>query len=74
MTILEVKDLAEACGLSVDVGGMDESDLEATVCVAHCHPDGLKDDDGKVDHCNYVMYFEDCPEEGVIPIGDPIRK
>lgn len=44
------------------------------MCLAKCHSDGLKNDEGVIEHFSVVMYFEDCPEEGVIPLGEPIAK
>ena len=51
-----------------------EDDMQDVVCITKCHPDGLENDEGKVEHYHYVMYFDICPEEGVIPLGDPINK
>ena len=75
LTVKEIRDLAEATGLLTIVEpeeDMDKDDLETVICLANCHPDGLKNDEGVTEHYSLVMYFEDCPEEGVMPLGDPI--
>ncbi|SEQ48625.1 hypothetical protein SAMN03080615_01642 [Amphritea atlantica] len=65
-------DLALYSGVDVDVSGVDDAELETVVCLADCHPEGLENDDGVIEHFNLVMYFEECPEEGVIPLGNPL--
>lgn len=75
LTVREIMDLAEASGLAIDKTKLpSEDELEAVMCLARCHPGGLKDDDGVIEHYSLVMYCEDCPEEGVIPLGNPITK
>lgn len=77
LTVREIRDLAEATGLLTIAeaeSAMDEADLETVICLTKCHPDGLENDDGKNEHYGLVMYFECCPEEGVIPLGKPIEK
>ena len=74
LTVKEIKDLAEYSGLSIDETKLpDEDEMETVVCIAHCHPKGLKNDGGVIEHYRLVMYFEDCPEEGVIPLGDAVE-
>lgn len=73
LTLREIKDLAEFSGFEIDESKSPKGDdLDAVVCIAKCHPDGLENDNGETERFNLVMYFEDCPEEGVIPLGDPI--
>lgn len=75
LTLQEIIDLAEFSGLTLDKSLLpDPEDLDQVICITRCHKDGLADDDGQIQHFNYVMYFEDCPEEGVIPLGMPIEK
>lgn len=75
LTVREIIDLAEYAGITIDKAKLpDEHEMETVVCLTHCHPGGLKNDEGVTEHFNLVMYFEDCPEEGVIPLGEPIEK
>ncbi len=73
LTVREILDLAKFSGIVVDETKLpNEEEMETVVCITSCHKDGLANDDGVIEHFNLVMYFEECPEEGVIPLGDPI--
>lgn len=75
LTVREVMDLAEASGLELNKTRLpDDHEMETVVCLAKCHPEGLANDDGVTEHFSLVMYFEDCPEEGVIPLGSPLER
>lgn len=75
LTLEEIKDLAEHAGFTIDQSKPPENnEMDYVVCITNCHPEGLANDDGKIEHFNYVMYFECCPEEGVIPLGNPLVK
>lgn len=75
LTVREIMDLAEFSGLVLDKTKLpSDDDMETVVCLAKCHQDGLENDAGVVEHFNLVMYLDDCPEEGVIPLGNPIEK
>ena len=74
LTLREIMDLAEYSGFEIDKSKLpSEDEMETVVCIDRCHPGGLEDDDGNVEHFNLVMYFDVCPEEGVIPLGNPIE-
>lgn len=75
LTVREIIDLAVFSGIEIDESKIPAGDeLDEVVCIANCHPAGLENDDGVIEHYNFVMYFEQCPEEGVIPLGNPIKK
>ena len=75
LTVREIMDLAEYSGFDIDKSNLpSDDDMETVVCLAKCNPEGLKNDEGVIEHFGLVMYFEDCPEEGVIPLGYPIQK
>ena len=74
LSIKEVRDLAELCGLIVsrDQSGQDEEETEVTIAP---WPEGgvFEDDDSTKKICahKHIAYFEEYPEEGVMPIGSP---
>lgn len=75
LTVREILDLANFSGIEIDKSKLPSDDeLDTVVCIAKCHPEGLENDEGVIEHYNLVMYFEDCPEEGIIPLGNPIVK
>ncbi len=75
LTIEEIKDLAEFSGLTIDPKSIPSDDeMEEIVCIANCPKEGLENEDGEIEHFNYVMYLEQCPEEGCIPLGKPKEK
>lgn len=67
LTILEIKQIAEFCGLIVSpIENNDDNETE--IAIQDCPLQGV-DDDGKVIHSKYICYFEEYPDEGVYPIG-----
>lgn len=74
LTLEEIIDLAIHSGIEIPKENIPSDDLDQVICITKCHPKGLKDDEGNIEHYKLVMYFEDCPEEGVIPLGKPIQK
>ena len=74
LTVREIMDLAKYSGIDLDENNASDIDeMETIVCLCSCHPDGVKNEDGSIEHFNFVIYFEDYPEEGVIPLGNPIK-
>ena len=72
LTVAEIIDLAVGAGLQLDPNIPTERyDPDVVVCITKCPAEGVTDDDGTVEHYDLIMYFEDCPEETVIPLGDP---
>lgn len=67
LTIKEIRYLAIFCGFLVNDYDKDE-DYEITI--EPCPEIGVSDD-GEIIHTRYIAYFEDYPEEGVFPLGDP---
>jgi len=69
LTIKEIMDLANYCGLTCGDGGMDESDLEAEVSIVE---KGLvASDDAKTSAwLGAYAYFSEYPEEGCMPLND----
>jgi len=72
LTVAEIADLAVGAGLQLDPHvPLDQCDPDAVVCITSCPDEGVGGDNGTIEHYNLVMYFESCPEEGVIPLGEP---
>lgn len=72
LTVGEIKTLAECVGLRVADGTSDD-DMEGRIIITEGPQQGIKEDDGTVIHCRYMAYWEDYPEEGVMPL-DRITK
>lgn len=72
LTGKEIKDLAESIGFTITKGSFDKDILETEMTVVDCPEKGVEGDDGKPMFFNYVAYFDDCPEEGVMPLGDEV--
>lgn len=69
LTIDEIKDLAQFCGLEVN-GEITEEDAEVEITVTDCPKGGVKDDDDSIIHCRHIAYYEEYPDEGVMPLGE----
>lgn len=71
LTAKEIKELAELAGWVVGdtCSSLDDSE-EYTII--DCPESGVKNDDGVIEHFRYVAYCEECPEEGVMPLGEPL--
>jgi len=69
LSIKQIMDLANYCGLVCDDGGMDESDLECEISIVE---NGLvAEDDAKASAwLGAYAYFSECPEEGCMPLND----
>ena len=75
LTIGEIKDLAEFCGLVLSKECInDTEDDDAEVSIEECPSRGILDeDDGSVKHYKKMAYFTDYPEEGVFPLGNELN-
>ena len=70
LTIAEIKDLAEFCGLVISPPSeLDEDQNDTEICITPCPKEGLKDEDGKIYYSKNIAYFYEYPEEGSIPLG-----
>lgn len=69
LTINEIRDLAMLAGFEVK-NYTEDGDYEITI--ETCPEKGV-DDDGKIIQSRYIAYFEDYPEEGVLPLGRPLN-
>lgn len=70
LTAREIKDLAEAVGWTVGETYSELDDSDEWVIV-ECPQAGVRNDDGIIEHYSYVVYCEECPQEGVTPLGEP---
>lgn len=71
LSIKQIMDLANYCGLICDDGGLDSSDMETEISVVE---NGLvaTDDDKKSAWHGAYAYFPEYPEEGCMPLNDNI--
>lgn len=72
LTIKEIRDLAEFCGLSVTPLGPhdDPEEEDSEIQVAECTEHGVLDDDGKTRRFyDHVAWFHEYPEEGCCGLG-----
>lgn len=75
LTISEIAVLARFAGLTVDDGGMSEDELMTEMTIEDCPPKGITGDTGEAQkYTGSIVYFTDLPEEGVMPLGEPIGK
>jgi len=70
LTIEEIKDLAEFAGLRVNDDDVDSDNRDTEITVTKCPKQGVMDET-KVIHCRHMAYFDEYPEEGVMPLGSP---
>jgi hypothetical protein len=69
LTFEEIRDLALFCGMQVK-HALDEDEKETEVAITKCPEQGIKnEDDGSVIRCKHIAYYEEYPEEGVVPLG-----
>lgn len=74
LTIEEIRDLAQFCGLIVQEPTASEREDECeTEITVSAWPKGVWDEDQKcqVPPHKHIAYFEEYPEEGVVPLGSP---
>ncbi len=68
LSIDEIKDIAQFAGLQVaDVS--DGDDMESEITITCCPQQGIKNDDGSIIYSRHVAYFDEYPEEGMMPLG-----
>ena len=72
LTAMEIKDLAEACGFTINKESIDDEILEQELTITECPDSGIIDDDNSVIFHRHIVYYSEYPEEGCIPIGEPI--
>lgn len=68
LTAMEIYELASFAGLTIEPPTADERDSEFVV--TDCPDEGILNDDGQREKCNYIVYCADYPEEGCIPLGE----
>jgi hypothetical protein len=75
LKVSEIRSLAMFAGLVLDkrVEFIPEED-EAEITIADCPTEGVKDDEGKVEHFEHIAYFSEYPEEGCAPLGEPVER
>ena len=78
LTLKEVKELAEFCGFNVTPCdfSFDSDEMDSEITVFDSSANGLVDRDGPTVTINYYstsFYFVNCPEEGCIGLGNPIK-
>lgn len=73
LTVREINDLAEFAGLVLDGNRLGPSvdEMEAEISIT-TEPTECKDDDGKVERYAHVAYFSEYPDEGCMPLGEPL--
>jgi hypothetical protein len=71
LTVAEIKDLAEFCGLIFTKECKDDCSQDDTeISIEDCPEGGILDaDEKKVYHPSHVAYFYEYPEEGSMPLG-----
>ena len=70
LTVREIKELAEFAGLSLH-GDSNADDMDSEISIT-TEPMECIDDNGKVERYAHVAHFADYPEEGCMPLGEPI--
>jgi hypothetical protein len=75
LTIEEIRDLAQICGLVVQEPTASEKadERETEIKIAAWPEKGVWDDEQKcqVPPHKHIAYFDEYPEEGVLPLGSP---
>lgn len=77
LTAKEILDLARFTGLEMSGKKLDDDWCEAEYTVCPCHSEGLKSEEAPdipAEHYRHIVYMEEYPEEGVFPLGSPIKK
>lgn len=73
LTGKDIKDVAEFAGLSITPHDYAD-EYETEITIQRCPKSGIKnDDDGGVEFFEYVAYLSEYPEEGCVPLGDPVE-
>lgn len=76
MITLTVKQIADPAGfarLVLHQRFMPQGkDLEVEFTIAECPKEGVRDDDGSVQHYAHIAYCTEYPEEGCCPLGDEV--
>lgn len=74
LTIAEIKDLAEFCGLVLKEGSKNDTEQDdAEMVIVECPETGVKDDDGVARRYAHIAYSYDYPEEGCMPLGPELH-
>lgn len=75
LMIEEIRDLAQFCGMVVKepTAQEKEDERETEITIAKWHQKGVWDEEQKcqVPPHKHIAYFDEYPEEGVLPLGSP---
>ena len=73
LTAKEIRDLAGFAGFTINDRLSPQGDeLETEFDIYECPKEGIKDDDGTVEHYAHCAIISEYPEEGCCPLGDKI--
>ena len=77
LTMQQIKELAEFTGMVVDSTGFDEDYMQGMYVIADCPAGGVLNDGEPGDpdtrsHYEFIVYCDDCPEEGCVGLGPEI--
>jgi hypothetical protein len=78
LTVAEIRDLARFAGLMIDDKTSPSNDeLDSTIVIRACPPDGVKNegepsDPESVSHYRYIAFHDEYPDEGCIGLGDEL--
>lgn len=73
LTTEEIKSLAQMAGLRVE-GELTDDEKETEITITDWPKNGVKSDDGNLlpPH-KRIAYYDEYPEEGVVPLGSPVK-
>ena len=72
LTVREIKDLAELAGLVLNSTFPPDDDQLETETSITTEPAECSDDDGKVERYAHLASMAEYPEEGCMPLGEPL--
>ena len=69
LTVKQIFDLAEFAGIPVDRNNYDKDSLDTPIAIMEC-PEGMKWEEEPYAHYEYAAYYDEYPDEGMMPLGD----
>ena len=69
LSVKQIVELAEFAGVYIDRYKLSKDEMETPIAIMKC-PEGMKWEDEPNAVYEYAAYYDEYPQEGIVPLGD----
>lgn len=69
LSVKQIIELAEFAGLHIDKDKLDEGEMETPIAIMKC-PEDMRWEDEPNTVYEYAAFYNEYPQEGIVPLGD----